>query len=53
MKADEIPTRFLRPGLSQDRVMFKRFIEKRNQTKFLIVFVDECSFNPTTVPRYS
>ena len=32
--------------------MFKSFIEKRNQTKFLIVFIDECSFNPTTIPRY-
>ena len=33
-------------------VMFKSFIEKRNQTKFLIVIIDECSFNPTTIPRY-
>ena len=53
MKADERTTRFLRPGLNQGKAMFKRFIEKRNQTKFLIVFVNECSFISTTVPRYS
>ena len=33
--------------------MFKKFIEKLNQSKFLIVFIDECSFNPITIPRYS
>ena len=41
------------PRLSQVRILFKIFIEKLNQTKFLIVFIDECSFNPTTIRRYS
>ena len=52
-KANVRPTRFLRPGLSQDRILFKKFIDKLYQTTFLIVFIDECSFNPTTIPRYS
>ena len=32
--------------------MFQSFIEKRNQTNFLIVIIDGCSFNPITIPRY-
>ena len=52
-KANVRSTRFLRPGLSQDRFLFKNFIQKLNQIKFLIVFIDECSFNPTTILRYS
>ena len=53
MKVDDGTTRFLRTGLNQGKAMIKRFVEKRNQTKFLIVIIDECSFNPTSVPRYS
>ena len=33
--------------------MFKNFIVKLNQTRFLIAFIDEYSFNPTIIPRYS
>ena len=53
MKANVRPTRFFWPKLSQVRILFKKFIEKLNQTEFLIVFIDECSFNPTTISRYS
>ena len=45
--------RSLRPGLAEDRLVFKKFISKLIQSKFLIVYIDECSFNPSSLPLYT
>ena len=38
------PPRSLRQGLVEDRIIFKEFVSKLKQTKFVIVYIDECSF---------
>ena len=52
-KANMRPPRSLRPGLAEDRLVFKEFILKLIQSKFLIVYIDECSFNPSSLPLYT
>ena len=52
-KANTRPPRSLRPGLAEDRLVFKEFISKLIQSKFLIVYIDECSFNPSSLPLYT
>ena len=52
-KANVRPPRFLRPGLNEDRVIFKELISKLIQTGYLIVYIDEWSFNPSSIPLYS
>ena len=52
-KANVRPPRFLRPGLEEDRTIFKEFILKLKETNFLIVYIDEWSFNSSTLPLYS
>ena len=52
-KSNVRPPRSLRPGLDEDRIIFKDFISKQEIAKFLIVYVDEWSLNPSTIPLYS
>ena len=52
-KANVRPPRSLRQGLEEDRVIFKEFIKKLIELKFLIVYIDEWSFNSSSLPLYS
>ena len=52
-KANVIYPRSLRQGLEEDRNIFKEFIKKLKDLKFLLVFIDEWSFNPSSLPLYS
>ena len=52
-KGNTRPPRFLRQGLAEDRIIFKEFISKLKQAKFAIVYIDEWSLNPSTLPWYS
>ena len=52
-KANTRPPRFLRQGLENDRTIFKEFIQKLKITKHLIVYIDEWTFNPSSLPLYS
>ena len=45
--------RSLRPGLNEDRIIFKELISKLVHTGNLIVDIDKWSFNPLTIPLYS
>ena len=52
-KANVRPPRSLRPDLEEDRIIFKEFLSKLIQAKFVLVYVDEWSFNLSTIPLYS
>ena len=52
-KADTRPPRFLRQRLENDKIIFKEFIQKLKITKHLIVYIDEWTFNPSSLPLYS
>ena len=52
-KANFRHPRSLRPGLNEDRNIFKELISKLVQAGYLIVYIDEWSFNPSTIPLYS
>ena len=52
-KANTRPPRSLRPGLAEDRAVFKEFILKLIQSKFVIVYIDEWSFNSSSLPLYT
>ena len=52
-EANTRPPRSLRPVLAEDRLVFKEFISKLIQSKFLIVYIDECSFNSSSLPLYT
>ena len=52
-KANVRPPRSLRPGLNEDRIIFKELISKLVQIGNLIVDIDKWSFNPSTIPLYS
>ena len=52
-KANVRPPRSLRPGLNEDRIIFKELISKLVQTGYLIVYIDEWSCNPSSIPLYS
>ena len=52
-KTNVRPPKFLRPGLGGDRTIFKEFIQKNKETKFLILYIDEWSFNSSILPWYS
>ena len=43
-KGNTRPPRFLRQGLTEDRIIFKELISKLKQEKFAIVYIDEWSF---------
>ena len=47
------PPRSFRPGLAEDRAVFKVFILKLIQSEFVIVYNDEWSFNPSSLPLYT
>ena len=40
-KSNVIPPRSLRPGLEEDRIVFKDLILKLIKAKFMLVFIDE------------
>ena len=52
-KANVRPPRSLRIGLEEDRIIFKQFISNLKIAKFIIVYIDECSFNSSTLPLYT
>ena len=52
-KGNSRPPKFLRQRLEEDRIVFKNFLEQQTQAKFVIVYIDEWSFNPSTLPWYS
>ena len=52
-KSNVRPPRSLRPGLEEDRIVFKDLILKLIKAKFMLVFIDEWSFNPSVIPLYS
>ena len=52
-KGNSRPPKFLRQRLEEDRIVFKNFLEQLTQAKFVIVYIDEWSFNPSTLPWYS
>jgi hypothetical protein len=43
----------LRDGLSDDRIVFQTFVNKLKTAGFLIVYIDECSFNAACLPLYT
>jgi hypothetical protein len=47
------PLSIKKTGLENDRVVFKNLINKLTQAKFLIVYMDECSFNSSALPLYT
>ena len=52
-KANTRPSRFLRQGLENDRTIFKEFIQKLKISKHLIVYIDEWTYNPSSLPLHS
>lgn len=52
-KANVRPPSSLRPNLEGDREIFNTFISYLEKWKFTIVYIDECSFNPSTFPLYT
>ena len=52
-KANVRPPRSLRQGREEDRNILKEFIKKLKDLKFLLVYIDEWSFNPSSLPLYS
>ena len=52
-KANICPPRSLRPGLAEDKVVFKEFILKLIKSKFVIVHIDEWSYNLSSLPLYT
>ena len=52
-KANTRPPRFLRPGLEDDRIVFKEFIQKLIDTKHLLIYIDEWNFSSSSLPLYS
>ena len=52
-KANVRPPRSLRNGLEDDRIVFREMIWMLMKLKFVIVYIDEWSFNPSLIPLYS
>ena len=52
-KANVRPPRSLRAGLEEDRITFIQFINNLKTAKFVIVYIDEWSFNSATLPLYT
>ena len=52
-KANVRPPRSLRAGLEEDRITFIQFINNLKTAKFVIVYIDEWSFNSSTLPLYT
>ena len=52
-KANVRPSRSLWPELNENRIIFKELISMHVQTWYLIVHIDEWSFNPSTISLYS
>ena len=52
-KANVRPPRSLRAGLEDDRLIFSNFVKMLIQAKFIIVYIDECSFNSSSLPLYT
>ena len=52
-KANVRPPRSLRNGLEEDRTIFREMIWMLVKSKFVIVYIDEWSFNPSSIPLYS
>ena len=52
-KANVRPPRSLRAGLEEDRIAFIKFVNNLKTAKFVIVYIDEWSFNSSTLPLYT
>ena len=52
-KANIIPPRSLRAGLDDARLVFSKFVKMLINAKFIIVYIDECSFNSSSLPLYT
>lgn len=52
-KANTRPIQYLRPGIQEDKVVFKEFIKLLEKMDFTICYVDECSINATGLPIYT
>ena len=52
-KANIRPPRSLRAGLDDDRLVFSKFVKMLINAKFIIVYIDECSFNSSSLPLYT
>ena len=52
-KANVRPPRSLRTGLEVDRLVFEQFVKMLIQAKFIIVYIDEWSFNSSSLPLYT
>ena len=47
------PPRSLRAGLDDDRLVFSKFVKMLINAKFIIIYIDECSFNSSSIPLYT
>ena len=52
-KANVRPPRSLRAGLEEERITFIQFFSNLKTVKFVIVYIDEWSFNSATLPLYT
>ena len=43
----------LRSGLDKSRIVFKEFIQKLIKADFIVVYIDECTFNAYNLPIYT
>ena len=52
-KSKHKTTKSLRAGLDDDRLVFSKFVKMLINAKFIIVYIDECSFNSSSLPLYT
>ena len=52
-KASQRPPRWFQESLEEARIIFKQFILKLKEREFIIVWIDESSFNSAALPLYS
>ena len=52
-KASQSPPRWFQESLEEARNIFKQFILKLKEREFIIVWIDESSFNSAALPLYS
>ena len=52
-KASQRAKRWFKNGLEESRIIFKEFLFKLKKAGFIVVFIDESTFNCSSLPRYN
>ena len=52
-KASQRAPRWFKNGLEESRIIFKEFLFKLKKAGFIVVFIDESTFNCSSLPRYT